>query len=338
LQHLTQIAEWTGLPASVLWVLAGIFLALVVGSIFRITQLHRLPEETAHSLLHRLRTWWIIAIVLALVVVLGRPAIVGLFCLASLLGLREYLAMVPEPARYGRLSWWVYAAAIVQYTWIYFGLFELFLIFIPVLMFLLLTARIVALQRPEGFVHMVGTLQWGLMMFVFCLSHVAFLLTLPSSTNPVGGAVGWFLYLVLLTELNDIAQALVGRPLGRHKVIPGISPGKSWEGLIGGVLVTTVAAVLLAPALTPLGEPSAWLVENGVRLPFGLSPLAIGAGLVIGVSGFFGDIAVSAVKRDAHVKDSGTLLPGQGGVLDRVDSLTFTAPLFFYCVYFLYAP
>ena len=336
MQHLNRLSEWSGLPTGVLWLMAGIFLALVVGSIVRLTQLHRLSEDTARSLVLRLRTWWIIAIVLAVAVLLGRPAIVGLICLVSILALREYMALVPERARYGRLVWWTYAAAVLQYTWVYLNLFELFMIFIPILMFLLLTLRIVAMRQPEGFVHMVGTLQWGLMMFVFCLSHVAFLLSLPPSTNPVGGAIGWFLYLVLLTELNDIVQALVGRPLGRHKIIPEISPGKSWEGLIGAVLCTTVVAVLLAPVLTPLGDPPPGLAEIGLSLPFDLSPWAVIAGLMIGVSGFCGDIAVSAVKRDAHVKDSGTLLPGQGGVLDRIDSLTFTAPLFFHYVYFLY--
>jgi phosphatidate cytidylyltransferase len=246
------------------------------------------------------------------------------------------MALVPERARYGGIVRWTYAAAVLQYTWVYLNLFELFMIFIPVLTFLLLTLRIVMMRQPEGFVHMVGTLQWGLMMFVFCLSHVSFLLSLPAASNPVGGAIGWFLYLIVLTELNDIAQAQLGRPLGRHKIIPEISPGKSWEGLIGGVLLTTVVAVLLAPVLTPLGEPSPRILENGLSLTFSLSPWAVGAGLIIGVGGFCGDIAVSAVKRDAHVKDSGTLLSGHGGVLDRVDSLTFTAPLFFHYVYFLY--
>jgi phosphatidate cytidylyltransferase len=328
--------QWSGVSAGVLLVMAVIFLGLIAGSVVRLTRLHSLPEKTARSLARRLRTWWIIAIVVALIVIAGRPAIVGLFCLVSLFAMREYYALVPERTRYGRIVWWTYAAAVLQYTWVYFGLFELFLIFIPVLSSLLLTLRIVLLRRPEGFVHMVGTLQWGLMMYVFCLSHVAFLLSLPAGTNPVDSAVGWFLYLVVLTELNDIIQALVGRPLGRHKVIPEISPGKSWEGLIGGVLCTSVVAMLLAPLLTPLGGIPPQLAEEGLPSSSFLSPWAALAGLIIGVSGFCGDLAVSAVKRDAHVKDSGTLLPGQGGILDRIDSLTFTAPLFFYYIYFLY--
>lgn len=336
-EHVNRLSEWAGLPVGVLWVIAGIFLALVAGTIIRLSHLHKLPRETGRSLVRRLRTWWIITGALVLVVLLGRPAMVGLICIVSLLALHEYLALVPERSRYGRVVWWTYGAAVLQYVWVYFQIFELFIIFIPVLMFLLLTVRIVLMRQPEGFMHMVGTLQWGMMMLVFCLSHVAFLLSLPREWNPAGGAIGWFLYLVILTECNDIAQALWGRPLGKHKIIPEISPSKSWEGLIGAIVCTTVLAVLLAPVLTPLGEAPARFADEGSSLAFYVSPWAMAAGLIIGVSGFCGDIAISALKRDAHVKDSGTLLPGQGGILDRIDSLTFTAPLFFHYVHFLYS-
>jgi phosphatidate cytidylyltransferase len=298
--------------------------------------LRRLPNQTARSRVSRLRTWWIIAIVVTLAIVLGRPVVLGLICLVSLLALREFLAIVPEHARYGRLVRWAYAAALLQFTWVYLEQFGLSLVFIPVVTFLLLTLRFVLMRRPEGFVEVVGTLQWGMTVFVFFLSHAAFLLSLPSNTNPLGGSVGWFLYLVVLTELNDIAQALLGRPMGRHKIMPEISPGKSWEGLVGGVLCTIIIAVLLAPLLTPLNEMPPRFSESGLSLPSLFSPWAMIAGLIIGVGGFCGDVAVSAVKRSAHVKESGTLLPGHGGILDRADSLTFTAPLFFYYVYFLY--
>jgi len=335
--QIQRISEWTGLAPGVLWVMAGMFTALLIGAALRLIHLHKLPEDKARSLILRLRTWWIIAIIIALAILLGRPAVVGLICVVSVLALREYMTLVPERARYGRVLWWAYGATLLQYVWVYLQLFDLVLIFIPVLMFLLLTLRTVLMRKPEGFVHVVGTLQWGMMMFVFCLSHVAFLLTLPEESNPTGGAIGWFLYLVILTEFNDIAQALWGRPLGKHKIIAEVSPGKSWEGLIGAVTCTIVLALLLAPVLTPLNQTPPGYGGPAIEAPAWLSPWAALAGLIIGVGGFFGDIAVSALKRDAHVKDSGTLLPGQGGILDRIDSLTFTAPLFFYFMYFMYA-
>ena len=126
------------------------------------------------------------------------------------------------------------------------------------------------------------------------------------------------LYLVFLTQFNDVAQFLWGKTLGRHKVVPSVSPGKTVEGLLGGLGTTIVLAVVLAPHLTPFTIGwAAW------------------AGVIIGLSGFIGDVVISALKRDLGVKDSGDLLPGHGGILDRIDSLTYTAPLFFHFVYYL---
>jgi phosphatidate cytidylyltransferase len=124
--------------------------------------------------------------------------------------------------------------------------------------------------------------------------------------------------------MNDIAQALVGRKIGRRHITPRLSPHKTWEGFLGGVLTSVVLGTLLAPWLTPFADKSpdiGWL-----------PPPAWGAlaGGLIAAAGFLGDINMSAVKRQSGVKDSGTLLPGQGGVLDRIDSLTFTAPCFLY--------
>lgn len=127
------------------------------------------------------------------------------------------------------------------------------------------------------------------------------------------------LYLVFLTQLNDVAQFLWGKALGRHKVIPQVSPNKTVEGLLGGIATTVGLALLLAPWLTPFTRREALI-----------------AGVILGLGGFLGDVVISALKRDLGIKDSGTLLPGHGGILDRVDSLTYTAPLFFHFVYYLH--
>ena len=118
-----------------------------------------------------------------------------------------------------------------------------------------------------------------------------------------------------LTESNDIAQYLWGKSCGRRKVVPKVSPGKTLEGLVGGVITTMIASLIIGPLLTPLNTLQALL-----------------AGLLIGISGFCGDVVMSAIKRDIGVKDSGKLLPGHGGLLDRIDSLIFTAPVFFYFI------
>jgi phosphatidate cytidylyltransferase len=157
------------------------------------------------------------------------------------------------------------------------------------------------------------------MTLVFGISHIAYLLVLPEANNPNAGGAGLVLFLVFLTQFNDVAQYVWGKNLGRHKIIPKVSPNKTWEGFLGGVATTTLLSVLLSHWLTPMP----WTV-------------AIAAGLLISIAGFIGDVTISALKRDIGLKDSGSMLPGHGGILDRIDSLTYTAPLFFHFIYYLY--
>jgi len=316
-------AEAVGVPTTVLWVIAAVLLALAVGTVARFAFLRGAPADKRRARLGSLAAWWVIAAALAVVVLLGRGATIALFCLCSLRGLQEFFRMTAL-RRDGRgVRALAYLAVPLHYLWIYLGWLEVFWAFVPAFAFLLVPVRVILSDKPAGFIQSVAVVAWGLGLLVFCFSHAALLFALPASSNPVGGAAGWILFLVLLTEAHDIAQALWGRRFGRHKVTPHVSPGKSWEGLLLGTLSTLTLAVILAPALTPLSTSGLFV-----------RPLA--AGLIIAVAGLFGDLTMSAVKRDMGVKDAGTLIPGQGGLLDRIDSLTFTAPVFFYFVYFLY--
>jgi phosphatidate cytidylyltransferase len=188
----------------------------------------------------------------------------------------------------------------------------MFYIFIPVYMFLFLPFRLVLVGKPQGMVRSLATIHWGLIAFVFCLSHVAFLLTLPATPTIPGGGKALVLYLVFLTEINDVAQYIWGKSFGKRPIAPTISPKKTLEGFLGGVLTTLTLAV----ALRFVTGFDVWM--------------ALAAGGIISLSGFIGDLVISCVKRDVGVKDASQLIPGHGGVLDRVDSLTYTAPLFFH--------
>ena len=299
---------------------SGAVLGLLVVASIVVALLRRLhPERDLRELEQRVRSWWTICALMLGAILVGGAAALFLFALISYMALKEYFSLIPTRRVDRRVLFWAYLAVPVQYWWVYVGWYGMFIIFIPVYMFLIIPIRLVSLQETKGFLRSAGMIQWGLMVTLFCLSHAAWLFALPPERNPAGGSAGLVLYLVGLTELNDVAQYLWGKCLGRHKVIPGVSPNKTWEGLLGGMATTTVLSALIAPVLTPLSLGSSLWV-----------------GLGIAVFGFLGDVTVSALKRDLGIKDSGHLLPGHGGILDRVDSLIFTAPLFLHYVRYYY--
>ena len=307
-----MIFAWPAAP--VVWTLAGVFAILAAASLAA-----RLARDLPSELGPRIRSWWIMVAVFSLALLLSRTGAIALFGLVSFIAFKEYLSLIPTRRADRQVLFWAYLAIPFQYYWVADDWYGMFLIFIPVYLFLGLALRMVIDGATDGFLRAVGTLHWGLMITVFSLSHGAYLLNLPLEGNPVAGGVGLLTYLVVLTQANDVLQYVWGRSLGRHAVIPKVSPNKTWEGLLGGVASTSLAAVLLAPLLTPF---TLWH--------------SLLAGLLIGIGGFCGDVTISAVKRDLGVKDTSTLLPGHGGMLDRVDSLTFTAPLFFHFTYYLY--
>ncbi|HET6469817.1 MAG TPA: phosphatidate cytidylyltransferase [Geminicoccaceae bacterium] len=306
-------------PRPVLLTLAGLFLVLVVASVAARLLRRGAPDGRHDELLARVRSWWVMVTIFAAALLLSRTAAIVLLGFVSFLALKEYLSLIPTRRADRRVLLWAYLAVPLQFYWIAIGWYGMFLIFVPIYMFLLLPVRMLMIGETQGFLRAVATLHWGLMTTVFSVGHAAYLLMLPDAGNPGAGGAGLLLYLVVLTEANDVCQYLAGRLLGRRKVIPKVSPNKTWEGLLGGVVGTTVLALLLAPLLTPFVWPHALLI-----------------GLLLGLAGFVGDITISAVKRDLQIKDTGTLLPGHGGIMDRIDSLTYTAPLFFHVTYYLH--
>ncbi len=301
------------------WTLAALFGLLGLASTSLALARRRYPERDWSELSDRTRSWWVMTGIFAAAMLLSRNISLVFFGLVSFLALKEYLSLIPTRRADRRVLFWAYLAIPLQYAWIADGWYGMFIIFIPVYAFLFLPLRMVLIGETRDFLRAAGTLHWGMMLFVFALSHLAALLVLPSSAASASGGPGLVLFLVVLTQLNDVLQYLWGKSLGRRKVVPRVSPGKTWAGLLGGVGSTTLLALLLAPWLTPFDTVHAAL-----------------AGLLIGTAGFVGDVVVSAVKRDLGIKDSGNLIPGHGGLLDRIDSLTYAAPLFFHFVHYLY--
>jgi phosphatidate cytidylyltransferase len=319
---------------NLLWVGAAAFTALITGTMLRLATLRSVTGDLAHKRLGSLATWWVIAILIAVVALFGRMAAVLLFAALSGWAFYEFLRLAGLREGNHRAVVSACAAIPVHYLWIALGWRETFLVFLPLWVLIAIVGRLVVAGQTAGFVRTAARIHLGLMLTAYCISHAALLFNLPAESNHVAGVAGWFVFLIILTEFNDIAQALVGRRIGNRKIAPHVSPNKTWEGFLGGVLATTILAVLLAPWLTPLAD--------GPTLEIGQIELAawyswpVVAGLLIAIAGFFGDLIISGLKRDVGVKDSGSLLPGQGGILDRVDSLTLTAPVFYYFVYVLF--
>ena len=305
---------------NLLRLLIGTFAALCVGTLVRIVALRNADPELAKKRIGSLKVWWALTILMSLATVCGRPGAAVLLAVGSGLGLREFLKLIGTDQVGKAATVAAFGSVVLQYSLIAADDSAAARFVLPVAALLLLSTARLLQGKTEGFIRTTAGVYWGVMLLVYCLSHAVLLFTLPSEHKPLVGMAGWFLFVVIVTEMDDIAQALVGRVIGRRRITPTISPNKTWEGFAGGVVTSIVLSLLLAPWLTTF--PSV-LTARGFLL-------SVAAGLLIVTGAFFGDINMSAIKRDVGVKDGSSILPGMGGIIDRVDSLTFTAPLFYY--------
>jgi phosphatidate cytidylyltransferase len=312
---------------NLLWMIAGTLAALIVGTAIRLLALRNSAADVVNKRLGSLKVWWVLALLWSVAALIGLVGATALVAIASFLALREYLRLIGTSEQIGRAAiGCLIVGGIAHYLLIVGGSIEVAKWFLPISLLLLFGAIRATAYGIEGYIRTTAGLYWGAMLMIYGLSHSLFLFDVDTGTKPVVGAAGWFLFLVMLSEMNDIMQAIVGRKIGKHKITPLVSPKKTYEGLAGGLITCAGLSVLLAPYLTT--------ITNGRSTLSGIA-LSVLAGLLISVAGFLGDINMSAIKRDAGVKDGSALLPGMGGMIDRIDSLTFTGPVFYYFVMFL---
>ena len=306
------------MTAILCWLTLGITavlsLASVVGALLKYRVARRLPHPVIDNLNSRIKSWWLMVLVLAGSIWLGRTAIILLFLCISLQSLREYVSITySRRGDHRALVWSFFFFLPLQYYLIAIQWYGLFAIFIPVYAFLLLPVSMVVSGDSTRFLERAAKMQWGLMICVYCLSYVPALLTLDIAGYQGRDAL-LLVFLLFTVQVGDVLQYIWGKLAGRRPLAPGISPGKTVEGLLGGVLSATAAGTTLW-WLTPFHPWQACLIA-----------------LVINGVGVCGGLVLSAIKRDHGVKDWGTFLEGHGGMLDRVDSLSFAAPIFFHIV------
>ena len=307
--------------------LAGGALALLGAATFVGQYLRRQPEAGVNPALVgvfnlRVRAWWLMCSALAAALLLPPVATVILFFLISFWALREFITLTPTRLGDHRALFWVFFLITpLQYVLIATQNYGLYSILIPVYAFLFIPARVAFSGDYKRFLERTAKIQAGLMVCVYCLSYAPAILYIGADeSNEASNLIanrGLLFFFVLMVQLGDVLQYAFGKMWGKTVIAPSISPNRTWEGMLLGVGGTSL-----------LGAALYWAT------PF--DPLqAAGLTLVITLTGFAGGMTMSAIKRDRDVKDYGTLVEGHGGVLDRIDSICFAAPVFYHIVKWL---
>lgn len=303
---------------------AGVFALLVLASMAGWILDRRVSSAstraTVDNINARIRAWWVMAFLFVVAVAMGTVVSILLFALTSFLALREFVTLAPtKPGDHRALFWSFFVITPVQYYLIWMQWYGLFSILIPVYVSIFLAIRTALAGDTDRFLERTATNQWGLMICVYFVSYVPALLMLRIPGYERQAPTLMF-FLVLVVQLSDVLQYVWGKAFGARRIAPSISPNKTWEGFVGGVVSATV-----------LGTAVWWAT------PF--SPVAAALmALVLTTMGFAGGLIMSAIKRDRGIKDYGTLIGGHGGVLDRIDSLCFAAPVFFHLTRYFYIP
>ncbi len=300
-------------------IVALLALASLITAILKRRQPAGKPSPVIANLDARVRAWWVMVAIFSLALCTGGLGSVVLFALTSFFALREFVTLTPTHAADHRALFWSFFVVVpLQYVLVANHWYGFFAVFIPVYVFLFVAIRSALGGDTQHFLARTAKLQWALMVCVYFVSHVPALLMLKIPGFTANARL--VLFLVLVAQLSDVLQYVWGKLFGRHKIAPVLSPSKTWEGFIGGTLSASAVGAALWWA-TPFN-------------PWQAAALS----LVITFMGFFGGLVMSAIKRDRGVKDYGNLIEGHGGVMDRIDSICFAAPVFFHLVRFFFTP
>jgi phosphatidate cytidylyltransferase len=254
--------------------------------------------------------------VVAATFLIHKSVTVVVFGLIAFWALREFITLTPtRPGDHRTLFWVFFLCTPLQFVLVGMGSYELYSIVIPVYAFLFIPARIAISGDHKRFLERTAKVQAGLLICVYCLSYAPALLTLDLPVPGWGPKARLLFFFVLIVQLSDALQYAWAQIPSGHVIAPTINPTKTWEALLGGTASVTLIGAVLWWA-TPFQGADWWM--------------AAVMSAVIALMGFAGSLTMSAIKRDRGVKDYGTLVEGHGGVLDRIDSICFAAPVFFH--------
>ncbi len=301
-------------------VVSILLFATTVGRVLRLRAGAERPSPTIENLNARINAWWAMVTLIGLAFLFGKTGVIILSAVLSFTALREFVTLTYTR----RGDHWALLAAFfvalpIQYILVWDEWYGLYSIFIPVYVFLLMPVIAALRGDTQRILERITEVHWGLMLCVFCLSHVPALLTLEIPGYE-GRQLLLIVFLVGVVQMSDVLQYVWGNLLGRKKIAPTVSPSKTVEGFAGGILSATL-----------LGAGLWWIT------PFAPWQAALLA-FVITLMGFIGGLVMSSIKRDRGVKDWGWMIEGHGGILDRLDSLIFAAPIFFHLVRYFWPP
>lgn len=278
-----------------------------------------IPHAVIDNLNARINAWWVMILIIFAAAALGFYGVIGLFFVISFMALREFLSLLYiRRGDHLALAACFYVILPLQYFLVAIDWFSMFTIFIPVYGFLFLLILSALLGDTAHFLDRSTKVQWALMISVFCISHIPAILTLDIEGFEEKKLL-LMIFLILVVQSSDVLQYVWGKLFGKHKIAPKLSPSKTVEGFVGGVVSASVLGGLLY-WLTPFNPVQAVLMS-----------------LLICLMGFLGGLVMSAMKRSMGVKDWGNMISGHGGMLDRMDSLCFAAPIFFHMVRYYWA-